>query len=211
MIQVTTLDQILVAERVPRQAAKISSGGGFATPVMREHEVEADDAPLVSSTMRGQFLPVPCKDNVARSAFAEIELADEPLLLGQMFDALWRLSVDREWPNRCTSLAQARPCMEALGMEPAALLVPLSLLGVACGSEVSEDDANKLMATQGHIAEIDGLRVLTAAGLATNSAILVTHPMLAGEYTRADTHLSVFLRRVDRAFVLVREESDATA
>lgn len=206
-MRVSALDRLFVTERIRRQAAQIEHGGGFALPVLQERGVKPDDAPLVATNMRGSFVQVrSSRDGYARFAFTECEREDESMLLVELHRALWQISEDRDWPNRCNSLAQARPRLEALGFEPRTLVVSLSLLEKACGVEVTAEEAEKLMFEQGHVAEIDGVQVY-AADIPAGVALLASHPQLVGGYVRADTHLGILVTRADRALVLVNEEA----
>ena len=206
MIRTSVLDLLFVPERHRRQAAKVQSGGGFALPVLQEQAVGHEEGPFVVSNMRQSFLlGRRSQEGNVRVGFSDCTVGEEGPYVTQLVLSLERLSVENGWSNRCTSLAEARPMMKALKMEPSALLVPHTLLAEAAGTNLSVEDAGKLMTTQGHIVQIDGVRILVWPGLPDHTAMLVAPPAMAGTYIRVDHYLGILATRADRAFVIVRE------
>lgn len=203
----STLERLLATERFPRR----STAAGFARPTLFERAAPEGGAPFVASNARRGFVSVRASAaGHVRSGFSEVELgADEELFLAELFRALWALSVQQGWTNRCTSIREAIARMGSFGLVPRLLAVPLDLLREACGREVTLEEAEKLMLSQGYIAEVDELQVLLAPQLAPTTAVLTTLPNLVGAYTRVDEWLSVLLCRADRALVLVDDGSVA--
>lgn len=203
-MRVSALELILETERVRRQAS-ITTGAGFAIPALLSHPVESSDAPFLATNARRTFLPVRSKYGTVRLAFSECPLEDEGKLVAELYRVLWGISVQHEWPNRCSSVAQAVACMAALRLEPKSLVVSPSFLEDACGKPVTLKEAEELMMAQGYVAESEGVRVL-AADLPEGSAILAAAPAIVGVYVRTDNWLGVLVRRIDRALVLVGDE-----
>lgn len=209
MIRVSALERMLHVERVRRQSStswnKDPTGvhGDFRVPVLQECAVPADAGPFVATNRRGTLLQVPrSKDGNVRFAFSECPLEDEWKLLGSLYRVLWQLSTEHQWPTRCTSIAEATRRMEASGVKPRHLVVPVPLLEEACGTPFSVEEAEKTMAMQGFITEVDGLQVL-AADLPEETALLSTEPELVGMYTRVDDWLGVLIQRANRSVMLV--------
>jgi len=97
--------------------------------------------------------------------------------------------------------------MARVGYEPKALVVPFSLLKEACGSEVSPEEAIKLMRFQGYVSQSQGVDILVA-DIPPGSALLTTAPPLVGFYTRTGEHLGLLLQRADRTLMMVRHVVD---
>lgn len=198
------LERLLVTERVPRRATR---SGDFARPAICEGSAPHNGGPFVASNARGRFVVVPSSSSgTLRSGFSDVELEDEGNLLSALFTDLWTLGTVRSWPNRCSNIVDAVAHMSTQGLEPKFLVVGRELLKDACGKSVSISDAEKMMQTQGFVAEINGTRVLVSAHLAGYAALLTTAPSLVGVYTRADDCLSVLIHRADRSIVLVDRE-----
>ena len=133
-------------------------------------------------------------------------LGEEEAFFFELYKAVWALSAEYRWTNRCTSIAEAVARMSGFGLMPKVLVVSLTLLQEACQREVTVEEAEKLMMVQGHITEVNGLRVLLATKLPPSAAVLATAPNLVGAYTRVDDYLSVLLYQADRALVLVGDD-----
>ena len=93
--------------------------------------------------------------------------------------------------------------MVGQGLEPRTLVAPLSLIKEACGVEVGEDEAENLMLAQGHIAEVDGVRLVTTTSLPNGTAILAAAPSMVGTYLRVDDQLGIMVRQASRSIALV--------
>jgi len=192
---------MLHVERKRRQA---SASGGFALPVMLQDLVDERDEPLLVSNMRGDFLMGKrSKDGLARFAFFPCALEQEGEVLRQLCRTLTRISVASEWSNRCRSVQEATTFMVGQGLEPRMLVAPFSLLEKACGVDVGEDEAENLMLAQGHIAEVDGVRLVTTTSLPDGTAILAAAPSIVGTYFRVDDQLGIMVRQASRSIALV--------
>lgn len=204
-MKVSALEIVLETDRVRQQTA-VRTHAGFARPVLCEQAVGVDEGPFLASNLRGSFLPTRrSSDGNARFAFAECPIGAEDRLVVELFDVLWRTSVQHDWPNRCRSLDEAKVRMEALGMVPRAYIAAPSLLDAASDKELSGDDADKLMMFQGHVAEVDGIKIL-ASGLPDGRGILTSIPSKTGRYVRSGDFLGVLVCRADRSMVLVGGE-----
>lgn len=198
-MKVSALEIALGTERVRQQAAV--KGAGFAQPVLCEQPVRPEEAPFLATNLRGSFLLTPrSRDGVARFAFTECPLGTEGVLVSNLYDALWKISVQQGWSNRCNTLSQAKARMEALGVQPRACIVGLPFLEEA--GELTEEDADKLMMFKGYVAEVEGVRALVS-GLSAGRAILMASPSQVGDYVRVGDYLGVLICQADRSVVLV--------
>lgn len=197
MLGATVLRRLFQTERLRRQ----STTAGFAVPGLFERAVPEQDAPFVASNMRSGFVLTrrSIEGNV-RHGFSEVALDDEDGLLAELFRALWGLGSQHHWPNRCNSIEQARARLEALGLAPDALVIPPTLVEEAAGQPLSNEDIEKLMVGQGHIAQAGGARVMVA-DLPVGTAMLCSG--LLGFYTRVDNWLGLLVQRADRCVILV--------
>lgn len=134
---------------------------------------------------------------MARYAFFDCPLEEEPGLLSPFFAALWSLSEKNGWANRCTSLSEVATRM-ALG--PRSIVVPYGLVE-AIGS-LSRSECDQLMITQGYISK--GEQQVLVGDLPAGCALVAAAPSVAGFYTRVDSRLGLLLTRVDQSIFLVR-------
>lgn len=175
---------------------------GHSRPVLCEQEVGPDDGPFLATNLRGTFLPTSRSlDGVARFAFTECPVGEEDRLLSELYDVLWKASVQQDWSNRCISLGQARERMVSLGLEPRTFIVSLSFL-----KDLSTEDADKLMQFQGYVTEVEGIRIL-ASTLPPGRAILVATPIQAGLYVRSGDYVGLLVYHANRSLILVNSPS----
>jgi hypothetical protein len=205
MIKVSALERILVTERVRRHAAK---DGGFAFPTLSECTVKVTESPFLATNMRGTFLPSSLRrvsersaEGLIRYAFTECPLEDEGQLLSKLYRVLWDLSRQYQWSNRCKSIAEAKVTMEGFGLEPKALVAPVTSL------KISAKDAGELMFVQGHMAKVEGLKIL-GSELSEGTAILAAAPSHVGIYMRSDDYLGILIKLASRSLVLVGDAVD---
>lgn len=184
-----------------RRRSNESTAVGFAVPTLLEVPSDAQSEPLVVTNAVGDL--VLTRRSVARSCarygFFECPSGEEHRLLPRFFSALWILSQNLDWNNRCTSLSEASVRMH---LPFRSLVVPYSLVEQASGERLSREDADALMAAQGYIADRNGQQILVA-DLEDGQALLAAAPALVGIYTRIDDWLGVMLQRVDRSVCLV--------
>jgi len=202
MMTPSAFEGFLVPERSRRKAAR---DGGFAVPAYLERPVEPEDAPFLVTNARRSFVqPVVSREKVLRYGFSECPLDEEPRLLAEFYRTLWALSDISGWANRCTSIAQAKHRLESFGLLPRTLIVPFVTLHEVCGREISLDDAIKLIIAQGHVAEVDGIRIFFS-DLPPGQMILGTAPTLVGVATRIDDHVGLVFQRIHQAVILINE------
>ncbi len=202
-MRVSALEILLGTERIQQQTTE-KAKVGFARPVLCEMEI-GNDGPFLATNLRNSFLPTRRSDNgTVRFAFTECPIGQEGSLLNELYEVLWKTSVQYDWPNRCTSISEARTRMVTLGMEPKAVILGLLDLEKTIGA-ITEDDADKLMLTQGHIAEVGGIKAL-AADLLPGRAILSSTPSQVGHYVRSGDHLGILICQADRSLILVGDE-----
>lgn len=206
LVRASALERLLRTERVRRR----STPSGFAVPALHETAIEPEDGPFLVTTATGPgFAPGRARpDRTLWAGFKECSLDEEGPLLRQLYDRLWSLSEENGWANRCSRLEEASPLLDGFGFEPVSLVVPLSFLGEACGEEITTEEAETLMATQGYVTMLGDVQVLSAE-LPEGAAILTPGISLAGTYVRADDYLAVMAFRVDRAWVLVGDHGVA--
>jgi hypothetical protein len=142
---------------------------------------------------------------MVRFAFTECPVEEEGHLLTELYDVLWRTSVQQGWGNRCIDLGQARDLMKALGGTPGAFIVGPSILASATGKDLSEEDIDKLMRYQGFVAEVDGVKIL-ASDLPDGKTILASAPSQVGFYVRSGDYLGVLICRASHSLILVGTE-----
>lgn len=217
MIRTSALERMLYVERFHRKSSTgwerspTGTHGDFRVPILQECTLPPDAGPFIATNRRGSLvLTSRSKDGVVRFAFTKCPLEDEWLLLGELYRVLWQLSTEHEWPTRCNSISEAKSRMEASGVKPKHLVVPVPLLEEVCGTAFSVVDAEKMMAMQGFITEVDGLQVL-AANLENKAALLSAEAPFAGMYTRVDDWLAILVQRANRSVMLVSKEAHAVA
>lgn len=193
------LDGLLITERLRPKMSKDPQHGDFDIPAIHEREVGSDEGPFISTNARGTFVEVrrSSERGVARYGFSEVPLANEPELVGALFDFLWQ----HDSTVRCNSIQAGIDRVQGA----ASLMVPLALLSEACGQTVRPEEAEKMMSVQGFVTEVNGLRVLASTGLPDDAAIVAAPPGELGCYTRVGDWLGVFLKSVDRTMALVRD------
>ena len=97
--------------------------------------------------------------------------------------------------------------MNSTGYEGCVLVVPYTSLHEAVGQDLSEEDAEQVSIMKGCVAEVQGVRVLSArSALPEGSAILATTKSLVGYYTRVLDHVGVTILHADRSLVLVGKD-----
>lgn len=198
---VSVLDKLLIVDRERRRASKY---GGFSSPAFHERAVAASDGPFFVTNMRSSFVPTRMRQgDVVWAGFSECPIEAEDLVLRTLYDTLWQHSTTQGWANRCSSIALAMEAMQDRGLQPKALVVPFGLLKEACGSEISVEDAAKLMFAQGYVAESNGVRIYPCTQLPEGAAIVVAAPQLTGAYVRIDAFLAVVIQKADCSVVLV--------
>jgi hypothetical protein len=202
-MKLSVLERLLVAERPRRRAS-------FSEPIVDERSAELFEQPWVVTNTKGDFVRThrtPRSDGASgftRQGYVECPLEDEDSLLARFFESMALLCDTWGWENRCETLAEAEPLLVRLGFEPRNLVVPFSLLAEICGRELSEEEADRLTLAKGCVAEVDGVRVISArSALPDGTAILSTTPSLVGSYTRVADHLAITVHRADRAMILV--------
>ena len=200
-MRVSALELVLETERIRRQASV--TGAGFAVPALYQYPAKPDEGPFLVTNARGSFLLGRSKYDIIRLAFSECPLGGESRLFSELHRVLWGISVQRQWSNRCSSIAQAVAQMRESGLEPRAIVVSPSFLEDTCGTPLTLEEAEEMMLAQGHVAESDGVKVL-AAGLPEGAAFVATASV--GVYFRIDQHLGVLIRRADRSLVLVGDD-----
>lgn len=201
-MKVSVLERMLVVERHRRRMGDL---GVFAPPIATRFASTPDDGPWVTSLSTGRFsLTRLDREGSVGQAFTECSPDEEDPWLGELYRTLWTLSSKFGWSNRCGSIAEAVRCLTSFGFEPKTLAIPYSTLKDVVGEELSEEEADRVTMSKGCVAEIDGVRVLSArTALPAGSALLATAAPLVGQYTRVHERVAATLFRADRAWVLV--------
>ncbi len=194
----TALERMLKTERLRQRAARM---GGFSVPAMNEVGMEAVNAPLLATNMKGTFLPTrPSRDGVARYGFSHVPVATDDALLAELHRSLSVLSEREGWSNRCKSVLEALQRMQGFGLEPKTIVVgPARLAEV---SDIAPEDARAAMRDNREVATFEGATVLLA-DLSGTSAFVCAAPPLVGYYTRVGEHLGILLQRVNQTLVVV--------
>jgi hypothetical protein len=193
---------IFTTERRRQRQAAV----GFSVPAMGEVRVPEDAMPLLASNMRGTFLPTRRSGaGIGRYGFSPCRVEEEPLALSALYQALTELSTREGWANRCSDLTQAIERLRSSGFEPRSMVIPEQTLRDVCGPDCDLEAARRSMAVQGHVAVVDGIRVLLS-NLPGGAALVCAAPEVVGLYTRVGDHLGVLVQRVDRAIMVVRHD-----
>lgn len=193
----SVLDRVLVVDRERPIASKY---GGFSEPVIHERAVDADSGPFVVTTTKGPFVTTRVrKEGVVWSGFTECPVRDE----GRLIKSLYKHLHAQAWDNKRPSVSESVDLVSMRGLEAKALIVSSSILSDACGRSVSDDEAEKLMWSQGHIAEVNGLQVYLCSDLDPGTGLVLAAPLLTGVYVRSAYSLAVMLYRADTAVALV--------
>lgn len=199
---VSAFEGLLVPERVRRKAAR---EGGFAVPVFQERVVD-DCGPFLASNAKGSFLqPTLSSDNRIRYGFSECPIDQEANLLVEYLRVLWDISSRFSWSNRCSGLAQAHRLLGVSGYEPRTLLVSRAKVSKIGGEQLAEEDVAKIILGQGHLTEVEGVRVLPVS-IPEEWMLLATAAPLVGFYTRVDNYLGLLFQRINQTVVLIRED-----
>jgi hypothetical protein len=113
------------------------------------------------------------------------------------------------WPNTYRTILEAKQRMALSGFEAKYLVVPFADLGGVAGSNLTPQEAEVLMLTQGCVADVGGVKILIAGDeLPKGSAILSTLPSITGVYNRIYDRVGVTVFQADRSLVLVSNEVD---
>lgn len=207
-MKIPVLDKVLTAER---QRRRMGAHGLFVPPVARTYPAVEEEGPWITSLSTGRFtMTGPNKDGEIGQALHERLPEEEGAWLGELFRSLWAISTRLNWTNRCTSLEEAVKRMVSLGFEPKSLVVPFSTISSVVGSDLTEDEADRVTMGKGCVAEVDEVRVFSARdSIPAGSGILLAASPLVGFYTRVHDHVGATVIRADRAVVLV--QADAVA
>lgn len=194
-MRVSALERVMLNERPHKRAAP---DGSFATPLFLEQAVEAKDGPFLASNGRGGFLSVRRSSigGHVRYAYGPCDIEDED----EWLESLCTTLRGEGWRNCYSEIGEAVDSMRSQGLTPLHVVVPFSLLASVCGSEFSEDDADKLMLVRGYVTEASGLKVLVSGA---SSIIVAAAPSQVGLYSRIGGHLALLLCRADRSLAVV--------
>lgn len=197
MIQSTVLERLLTPEKEPRRA-NTSTMAGFSLPALGERPAEKEWEPLLVTNMRGDLTPTKVnRQGCARYGFSDITPEDEPKVLGALLGDPLRGVPAQDTP------VEAIQWMESQGLQPHHLVVPYENISEACDEEISREDADSIMSSQGFVAQIvGGVRVLAAD---VPKGVLVAHPSVAGFHTRSDNKLALMFCRVTSAWCIVHK------
>lgn len=196
----TALERVLLTERVRQRAARL---GGFSVPAMNEVGMEAVNAPLLATNMKGTFLPTrPSKDGLARYGFSHVPVGTDDTLLVELHRVLLALSEQGGWDNRCKNVTEAVERMGGFGLEPKSVVVgPASLPGLLEGTSVEQ--AWQAMKAGEPVGTLQDEVSVLLADLPGTAALVCAAPPLVGYYTRVGEHLGILLKRVNQTLVVV--------
>jgi hypothetical protein len=202
-VKISILERLLQAERHHRKE-------GSAPPVALRFACELEQAPWVTSLFSGHFAPTHRdKNGFVGQAFTECPISEEGPLLRELYETLITLQRVFSWSNVCGSIGEAQRRMTSFGFEAKYLVVPFADLETLVGASLTLEEAEKVMATKGCVAEVDGVKILTAGDeLPKGSAILSTLPSIVGVYSRIYDHVGVTIFQADRSVVLVSDAVD---
>jgi hypothetical protein len=204
----TVLGRLFVPERrnmrMPEKLQASIRSGVSSRPALNELEVPDDVEPLLSTNAARQFVQTRRSSvrGTARYGFSEVPVDEEEQLVIELYMSLLDFSLKNQWGNRCNSVTEAVTRLRGLGLEPALLVVPESVLPDICGPDFDPKWASQMMKAQGYVATVDDMQVMTA-DLPPGAALVSTHPEFAGLYTRVGDYLGLMIQRADRAIMVV--------
>ncbi len=207
-MKISILERLLHAERHRRKVHGTDSS--FVPPVATRFACEVHQAPWVTSLSRGHFAPTHLdKEGFVAQAFTDCPIEEEGRLLRELYMTLMTLHGVFGWDNVRKTIVEARELMATAGFEAKHLVVPFADLGDVVGSSLTQEEAEMLMMTQGCVADVGGVRILTVGDeLPKGSAILSTVPSITGVYNRVYDHVGVTIFQANRSLVLVSDEVD---
>lgn len=207
-MKVSVLERLLHAERHRRKMRE--SDGSLVPPVATSFACEPEQGPWLTTISRGKFAPTHRDSHgFVAQAFTECPLEEEGRLLRELYGTLLTLRKVFRWTNVCKTIVEARRRMTLAGYEAKYLVVPFADLGDVVGSSLTLDEAEMLTLTQGCVADVGGVKILTTGDeLPKGSAILSTLPSIVGVYNRVYDHVGITLFQADRSLVLVSNEVD---
>jgi len=179
--------------------------GTFTPPVMIKFPSEVDQGPWITSNTKGRLvLTRRDQDGLIGQAFTECPLEQEDAILLELFQTIVSFRNNFKWGNVCPTIEEASNRMVQFGLEPRTLIVPFCTLNEIVGLDLSPEEAEMLTLTKGCVAEVEGVRVLSAReALPAGHAILGTLPALVGMYTRIYDHLALTFTQANKAIILV--------
>lgn len=204
-MKLSILERLLQADRFrPKVSTRT---GSILPPVVVKRVALSDEAPFVVSRAKGGFtLTRPNVEGEVAQAFSYCPVEEEDVVFRSLYDTLWQLGKTHEWRNRFASLDAA---IAGAVFPPKALVLPFSTLHTVVGGELTEEEAERITLAKGFVAEVSGLKVLSARGaLPPGTAVLASAPEVVGSYMRSTDHLSVMILRADRSLVLVGDAVD---
>ncbi len=206
-MKISILERLLHAER---HRPKLDNSGSFVTPKAMSFATDPQQGPWVTSLSKGQFAPThQDKNGFVAQAFTECPLEEEGRLLRELYGTLTTLRGVFRWTNVCRTIVEAKQRMVSAGYETKNLVVPFADLAEIVGSSLTLEEAEMLMLTQGCVADVGGVKILTVGNeLPKGSAILSTLPAIVGVYNRVYDHVGVTIFQADRSLVLVSDEVD---
>ena len=175
-------------------------------PVVLRFLSSSEEGPWLTSLSKGDVVPTKlAKDGTVGQAFFECPIDEDDNFLGKLFRTLVEVSHANGWRNRASSIDEAFRLMVSLGYEPSTLIVPFDTLQQVCGSDLSEEEAERITMVRGYVVEMEqGVRVVSARrALPSGAAILTASKSFVGYYSRARDYMGVTLCRADRSLVLV--------
>lgn len=194
----SVLERILVNTRPNR---KMASDGDFTYPVSIQHPVVEGDGPWMGTLSNGRFVRTRPGKNTPEhvmTAFVKCPIASEDELVDELYRALWSQAEKDGWDTRSSNLEEGVAKLRSKGLEPKSVVVPFTSIEDITGKELTEEDAAKLSLAQGHIAEVFGVKVLSARNaLPKGAAIIASTPALTGFYMRIFDHVTVLFNRAD--------------
>ncbi len=197
-MRASALERILAVDRHRRR----STSAGLSNALFHTRTVRIDEAPFVVTSSKG-FVQTRRRDgDEIWSGFLECDLEEETLLPKLFFRQFWAISVQADWGNRCSNLADAMDLATLLGFKPYGIVTPISDLKGVTGEALSLEEAEKLMRYQGFVAKAQDMRVFVA-DLDEGTAIVTSDPSELGSYLRTDDALSITILRADRRLILV--------
>lgn len=207
-MKVSILERTLLVERHRRKMG--NELGTFVPPVAAKFPSSEEEGPWVTTLSTGRFIPTRRDKNgdVAHALF-ECPPEDEDTVLTNLYQALRGLAVKHGWPTLCASVGEALSRMASFGLEPKTLVVPYSSLKSIAGTELTEEEADKVSLSKGCVVEVDGVKVLSARkALPDGTALVMASNVFVGRYTRIYDHVGITILRANTSVLIAGDAVD---
>lgn len=190
----SVLERVLQQNRIKPKTHNLVES---STPIAVRVPSSSEQGPWITSTSKGSVVHTHLKEGTVMQAFFKCPILEEDLYLSKLFEEL-SLKVP------CVgSVARAVEVMKGRGMTPQHLIMPFKDFEL----DMTPKEAENLMLSKGYVAEVDGLKILSAReAIPSGSALLFANRSETGVYTRSEDFLALTFYRADRSVLVIRSD-----